>query len=216
MQMNSTVPWRGMLSTGDTYGVWKSWMVLSDMLQFPGILLPIAVTLVALPGQEDICQIVGLVCPSGSFPFFVTFVSIAGQDVSSMGIWETQRLSTGWYRFCSPKALLRIILSVVHQECSKLNIATLMMLSLCFDLGVCGYFLWDMKHCLLRLLFPSQLWRNPAFKQDLSLQSCLWSKLPASCSVCSSMAWNIVRGRTCGGLLVIWLYYFSTTWALNI
>lgn len=62
-------------------------MVLSDMLQFPGILLPIAVTLVALPEQDNICLIVGLVCPNGTFPFFVTFVFIAGQDVSSMDVW---------------------------------------------------------------------------------------------------------------------------------
>lgn len=61
------------------------------MMQFPGILLPIAVTLVAPPEQENICQIVGLVCPNKSFPFFVTFAFIAGQDVSSVGIWgETE------------------------------------------------------------------------------------------------------------------------------
>lgn len=57
------------------------------MLQFPGILLPIAVTLVAVPEQEYICQIVGLVCPNECFAFVVTFVFIAGQDVSSVDIW---------------------------------------------------------------------------------------------------------------------------------
>lgn len=46
------------------------------MLQFPGILLPIAVTVVPLPEQENIFQIVGLVCPKESFPFVVTSSSL--------------------------------------------------------------------------------------------------------------------------------------------
>lgn len=128
---------------------------------------------------------------------------------------------TGWYRLCSQKALLdpaNIILCGAHQGYSKVEITIVLLLSLRL-LWFGSLWVFSVR-CetlnALGLCSPAQTWRNPVSKQDLSLQSCLRSKVPASHNVLSPTAWNIVRGRICGGLLVIWLHYFSTTWAINI
>lgn len=58
--------------------VWLFW----DLL-----LLPIPVTLVAAPGQKNICQVVGWVRPAKCFPFFVISVFVAGQGVFFIEMW---------------------------------------------------------------------------------------------------------------------------------
>lgn len=167
--------------------VWPSW----DLLLFPVTLLPIAVMLTVPFWQRSICQVVRWIRPTVWFPFFVASVFVADLDVYFMETQERGRT----YRL----TVYRSIESV--QNWKKVLCCSFLSLLLWFGSP------WVIVVCCERLdslhLHSPLQTEDTASKQDPSQQSFLQSKMPTRHRVLSPMAWNIVWGRICGGLLVI-------------